>query len=198
MTTTTSYGTWYNHTGHNPTPGADILDAINGGDEDWRERMQTSGALDRIETSWRQAIQSALPVGVTLAGNEFIGPYENRGFPGYPTDEDGGLDIKAIVEDIDLMAIVEAHDVDSLPTVTAAHLQALLGSSAESPVLYLKADEDETPELDVWAGALVDHHQVITTQADARDALGDDPDEEATASYLATLQETLDELLAHA
>jgi hypothetical protein len=117
MPTTTSYGTWYNVTSHNLTPGADLLDAINGGDSDWQERMAKSGALERIETEWRQAIESALPIGVSLCGEEFIGPaYEaDRDFEGFPIDEDGRLDLTAIVESIDLMAIVEKRDVDNQP-----------------------------------------------------------------------------------
>jgi hypothetical protein len=126
MTTTTSYGTWNNHGDRgNVTVAASIADAINGGDADWRERMEASGALDRVEDAYRAAIDEALPQGVSLCGNEFIGPYYSdqsieQQMAAFDDDEDP---IASAVESADLQAIIEAHDVDNVPptlTVTLA------------------------------------------------------------------------------
>jgi hypothetical protein len=109
MITTTSYGTWNNHGDHtNTTIGGTVLDCINGGDAEWRERVESSGALDRMVADYRDAISAALPDSVSLCGDEFTGPY-------YAKDCEwaGDLDIAAIVEAIDLGAIVERHDPDS-------------------------------------------------------------------------------------
>lgn len=109
MVTTTSYGTWATCGDRtNTTIGATVLDYINGGDADWRERVESTGALDRMTADYRDAINAALPDSVSLVGDEFIGPYH----PAEP-DWDGELDIAAIVESVDLGAIVERHDPDN-------------------------------------------------------------------------------------
>lgn len=108
MVTTTSYGTWVNHgDDSNATVEASIADAINGGDKDWRERMESSGAMDDIARDWREAINEALPEGVTLAGNDFYGP-------AYDADAswEGELKIADVIKGIDLGAIIERHDID--------------------------------------------------------------------------------------
>jgi len=115
MTTTTSYGTWTNRVNTYSTgPDADVVNYISGGDSDWRERVQTSGALAAMQRDYRAAIEAALPPSVSLCGEEFIGPaYPEPGeFDGYPTNEHGDLDIRAMVEEIDLGEIVERHDPD--------------------------------------------------------------------------------------
>ena len=108
MTTTTSYGSWYNNQGYTLTVEQAIADAISGGDSDWIERLDSTGALERIAADYRNAIDEALPAGVHLTGDEFIGP-------AYEKDHtwDGTLDIREIIEDIDLFAIVERWDVDA-------------------------------------------------------------------------------------
>lgn len=197
MATTTNYGTWYNHTGYNLTPGADILDAINGGDSPWQQRMEESGALERIESDWRDAIQAALPDGVWLTGNEFIGPHDSD--PTF-TDEIADFDIKAAIENIDLEKIIEKHDVDStIPTITVADIRSLLNSQAHGMVLYIKNgpdDEGGDLELDVWADAHVTHQAIVITRTDALDMLGDEPDNDTIAEALASLQETVDSVAA--
>lgn len=110
MTTTTSFGSWYNHTGYNTSPEADIQDAISGGDTDWHERMDAAGKLDAIASDYRDAVQAALPDGIWLTGDEFIGLHDSD--PNY-TDEIAEFDISAAIEAIDLNAIVEKHDVDN-------------------------------------------------------------------------------------
>lgn len=113
MTTTTDYGSWYNHTGHGPTPESDIADFINGGGTEWCERVEECGAFDLMATDYRNAVQAALPRSVTLTGDEFIGPaYEED------RDWDGELDIQAVIESIDLSPIVERWDPDAEWTTT--------------------------------------------------------------------------------
>ncbi len=95
MSTTTSYGTWLNATGDSLGVKSSIDSALGDfvGDFD----------LDGIETEYRQLIGSLLPESVSLVGDEFIGPaYPARGeFEGFPTKEDGSLDLAAIVESVD-------------------------------------------------------------------------------------------------
>lgn len=108
MTTTTTYGTWVSQIDtYSLDPGASIYQALESAPADWFQRMQDSGALTAIETEYRAAINDALPAGVSLHGDEFIGP-------AYETDQswDGDLDIRAIVEQVDLWAIIERYDVD--------------------------------------------------------------------------------------
>ncbi|MFJ4902941.1 hypothetical protein [Streptomyces sp. NPDC088727] len=109
MTTTTSYGTWCNHGDKdNNTMTATILDAINGGDSDWQKRMESSGALERIEDDYRDAINEALPDGVSLVGSDFYGPaYEAD----YSWGDADAPDMKEIIQGIDLQKIIERHDV---------------------------------------------------------------------------------------
>ncbi|MFF0629784.1 hypothetical protein [Streptomyces sp. NPDC004296] len=112
-TTTTSYGTWCNQVApYSTSPDADVLDYINGGDSDWQQLLEASGALDQIQREYRDAINAALPDSISLCGDEFIGPAypEDDEFDGYPRDEIGRLDFKAMVEDINLGEIVERNE----------------------------------------------------------------------------------------
>lgn len=104
MATTTNYGSWYNHTGE-ATVSASIAAAVAEFADDFD--------LDAIESDYLDAIDEALPSGVGLSGDQFLGPaYEDdQDFDGYPLDDFGALDIKAIIADIDLMAIVERHEL---------------------------------------------------------------------------------------
>lgn len=118
--TTTSYGTWCNRVNtFSTSPDADVLDYINGGDDDWRQLLEDSGALDTIKREYRQAIEDALPQSVSLCGDEFIGPAEAEAgeFDGYATDEDGFLDFAALVGDIDLGPIVDRNDPLTLEAI---------------------------------------------------------------------------------
>lgn len=115
---TTGYGSWYNHTGSNTSPAGDVLDAINGGDNDWQRLMEESGALDRIETEYYHAVQNTLPDGIWLTGEEFIGRHESD--PLY-TDELAEFDIGEAVRSVDLYAIIERHEPWTIDQV-AKHL----------------------------------------------------------------------------
>lgn len=131
-TTTTSYGTWCNQVSpYSTSPDSDVLDYINGGDSDWQQLLDASGALEAIQSEYRAAIDAALPPSVSLCGDEFIGPAypDDDEWDGYPVDDMGGLDIKACVEDIDLQPIVERNDI-----VTQEEIGRFkLGSTAKNP-----------------------------------------------------------------
>lgn len=106
MVTTTDYGSWTNYTDA-LNIGTTVLDYVNGADSDWQQRMEASGAMAAIERDYADAINAALPDGVALCGDQFIGPF-------YDADchWEGELDIKEIIENVDLAAIVERHDID--------------------------------------------------------------------------------------
>lgn len=123
---TTDYGSFYNHV-NALNVGQYVVEACNGGDNDWQWQMQETGAFDRIEADFYAAINEALPDEVQLAGDEFIGP-------AYAEDctWDGELDITAIVESIDFWAIVEKHDVDhALYAITAETAEEAAQTAAE-------------------------------------------------------------------
>lgn len=214
MTTTTGYGTWVNHgdTSNSSVEGT-IADYMSGGDREWRERMEAAGACEAIAADYRAAVNGALPAGVSLAGNEFYGPYHDE-----DCDWDGELGIAGIIESIDLGAIVERHDVDNavlvayadagetypgdeedeaeVPQVTVADVRALLDAPHERPVMYVKAyDEDgdalDEPVIDVWAAGLVPGHAVIVHRCDLIDAIGDDADDYDICEYLPVLQDSV-------
>lgn len=117
MGPTVSYGGWRSVDDSASTPEETLASWTDGGDLEWRERMEEAGAFDDIASEYRAAIQVALPPGVFLTANEFIGPFDpaDREFTGYPTDEEGNLDLKAIVDKVDVGAILERHDVDASP-----------------------------------------------------------------------------------
>jgi hypothetical protein len=107
---TTGYGSWYNHTGNNTSPEGDIADYMNGAGADWWKRMEEAGAIDAIAADYRTAVDAALPDGISLSGDEFLGLHQAD--PNY-TDEIGDFDIRAAIEAIDLEPIVRKHDVDA-------------------------------------------------------------------------------------
>ncbi|MGQ4513679.1 hypothetical protein [Streptomyces sp. DW26H14] len=116
MTTTTSYGTWCNRVDQYSTSVehsvAEAFGSFGADDYDF----------DGIVRAYRDAINAALPDSVTLAGDEFIGPAYDADcdWTGYPTTEvpdgledeyEGGLDIAAIIEGVDLNTIMERHEL---------------------------------------------------------------------------------------
>jgi hypothetical protein len=72
-------------------------------------------------------------------------------------------------------------EYDEMLIITTTHLRQLLNGTQEEPVLFVSRDGDtgEPVGLDVWAGALVPHGDVVVRQHDLVDALGgpDHPDE---------------------
>lgn len=104
--TNTSYGTWNNHVDKYAT----------GLEHSVMEAFGSYGAdgydFDAIVDDYRNEINAALPDSVALSGDQFIGPAhtEDDAFEGYPLSEYGTLDITAIVESIDLQAIMDRHE----------------------------------------------------------------------------------------
>ncbi|MFE6000417.1 hypothetical protein ACFQ6C_26710 [Streptomyces sp. NPDC056454] len=154
MTTTTSYGTWNNHGDRtNTSMGASILDAINGGDREWQERMEASGALDRIERDYDAAINEALPDGVSLCGSEFHGPYYEADYTW-----EGKLNIAEIIEDISLQTFIERHDVDTNAVVKITHTSTLPESREGRGVVRVKTltyDGDAGQSPHEWAAEML-------------------------------------------
>lgn len=105
MTVTTSYGTWNNRIdAYALTVEQTVYEALGDAADEFDH--------EAIADDYRAAINAALPSGVALTGDEFIGPWEaGDEFDGYPTDEFGGLDIAAIVQSIDLWKIAERYDL---------------------------------------------------------------------------------------
>lgn len=104
MTTTTSYGTWNNRVEpHALSVEQGVFEALGDFADDYD--------LDALTAAYRDAINEALPAGVSLCGDEFIGPYESQDWEsaGYPVDEYNRLDIGAIVNGIDFQAIAAEH-----------------------------------------------------------------------------------------
>lgn len=167
-TTTTSYGTWCNRVApYSTSPDADVVDYIGGGDSDWLERVEKSGALERMQADYRAAINAALPDSVSLCGDEFIGPAypDDDEWEGYPVDEDGALDIKACVEDIDLEPIVEANDPVTLEEIGRGELKSTAANPAKTasgvmsklglrPYTYLPHPESGRPQAIYLKGAV--------------------------------------------
>lgn len=102
---TTSYGTWNNH-------GDRLALTV---EQTVEEAFGSEGPagfdVDSIVSEYRDAINDALPDGVTLTGNEFIGPAYRTDETWGPEakNEDGELDIKTIVVGIDLGSIIERY-----------------------------------------------------------------------------------------
>lgn len=103
---TMSYGTWVNHS-NVLTVEASVAKWLTGADADWRDQLESSGAFARIVADYREAINAALPEGVTLSGDDFYGPY-------FLADRtwDGRLEIQRIIDGIDVWEIVKRHDPD--------------------------------------------------------------------------------------
>ena len=146
MSATTTYGHWTTLVDHtSSTLERTVLEFISGADRDWISALKTTGALDRIIADYREAINDALPPGVALSGNEFIGPFEHDGWEGYPVTETGDLDIGAIVRSVDLSAIVARHDPDKQTPYTYA-IETSTDGQSWSVELIDSAPATEAPD----------------------------------------------------
>jgi hypothetical protein len=101
---TTSYGSWARRVEH-----ADVTleDTVRNALADAHFiQTELTGA---IISEYRDAINAALPDSVSLCGEEFYGPANasDEDFDGFDRDEDGSLDINAIICAIDFYAIAE-------------------------------------------------------------------------------------------
>lgn len=107
MTTTTTYGTWCNTIdSYSTSLEHSVVESL--GDYGTDEHYD----IEAIETEYREAINEALPAGVSLCGNEFYGPYyaSDCDWTGYPVGVDDDLDLKAIVDGVDFWAIATKHE----------------------------------------------------------------------------------------
>lgn len=111
MPTTAVYGNWTTLVDDNAsTVEQTVSRFLAEADPDWAATLEANGVLEDIIEEYRNAINNALPAGITLAGSEFIGPVDcdPAEWNGYPVTGDE-LDIAEIVAGVDLGAIVERH-----------------------------------------------------------------------------------------
>ena len=102
---TTSYGTWCSRVDpYALTVEQSVVEIL----DDFSDEYDVEGLAD----AWRQAINEALPPGVSLCGDEFIGPAspEPNQFDGYPHDE-YSVDIKSIVDSVDFWEIAARYEI---------------------------------------------------------------------------------------
>ncbi|MCX4543753.1 hypothetical protein [Streptomyces sp. NBC_01565] len=169
--TTTSYGTWCNQINDFETSPEQGLNSYLG-DQDPDEYD-----MDSIHLAYRRAIDDALPPSVSLCGDEFIGPahIDDGEFDGYPTDEFGGLDLRAIVEDVDFDP---AEAFERYELYTLEHIgKWVLDSKAKDPA---KAAAAAVSKLGLKAFAYRPHPDSGRAQAwyragDVKDALAARP-----------------------
>lgn len=150
MPATTTYGHWTTIVDSTTsTLEQAVLEFISGADRDWITALKNSGALEDIIAEYREAINDALPPGVTLTGSsEFIGPFEHApdAWAGYPVTDTGDLDIGAIVRSVDLSAIVERHDPDKQGTAYTYAIETSADGEAWSVELIADAQTTESPD----------------------------------------------------
>lgn len=89
MTTQTSYGSWATHGDHQINVETSVVVALGEFVEDFD--------VDGLVHAYREAINAALPTGMTLIGDEFIGPD--------PVDSDTYDDIAEAVGTVDFWAL---------------------------------------------------------------------------------------------
>ena len=124
--TTTDYGTWCTQVEpYSTSLEQTVAEALGDYVDDYD--------LDAIANDYSRAINEALPPHMALTGDQFIGPaYEkDQEFDGYPTDEDGNLDIKAVVEGIDFWEIAARHELWTAEDVGRDALQSKAANPAK-------------------------------------------------------------------
>ena len=102
---TTSYGTWTSRVDpYSLSVEQTVREALG----DYADQYD----VDAIAADYRQAINQALPEGVSLCGDEFIGPYHSDDATWGPELEtEGRLNIRVIVESVDFWGIVAKHEI---------------------------------------------------------------------------------------
>lgn len=75
----------------------------------WSERMVKAGKLEIICAEYRARINAALPEGIVLTGNEFIGPDPEP-------DHVKELILVSLINEVGLFDLLELHDVDNATT----------------------------------------------------------------------------------
>lgn len=75
---TTEYGSWYNYEGFSLTVESSVATSLSGGDPEWLDLLMETGAFEALVEGFRKEINDRLPEGVSLCGDQFIGPYYFR------------------------------------------------------------------------------------------------------------------------
>lgn len=102
---TTVYGTWFTRVQDGTlTLEASVLTALGDFTADYD--------VDAITWDYKEAVNAALPEGVSLQGDEFHGPARTTDATWGPDleDEDGRLDLETIVKGVDFWAIATKYD----------------------------------------------------------------------------------------
>lgn len=143
MTTTTSYGTWSNRVDeYSLTVEYSVEEAFG-------SEGPAGYDFAAIVRDYRAAINDALPEGVSLCGNEFIGPFYD---PATTPGSDGDLDLKEIVDDIDLAAIMEAHQLPDDRQFTVV-VEAEAGENWQAVQPAENASGDSAAEVATWVAS---------------------------------------------
>lgn len=106
MTITTNYGSWTTTVdNYSLTVEQTVAECLGDYANDYD--------VAAIVAEYRAAIDAVLPAGVSLLGSEFYGPAyaADCHFAGYPTNSDGALDIKALVDGVEFWDIATRHDL---------------------------------------------------------------------------------------
>jgi len=106
---TMKYGRWmsYGDPGHVSVEGT-VLAFIATRDSDWCRRVEATGAFTQMVADYRQAINEALPLNVSLVEDTFFGPVHLNDYSWVT----GEFSIAETVATVDLAKIVEANDPD--------------------------------------------------------------------------------------
>jgi hypothetical protein len=96
--------------------------------------MEACGALKALQVAYRAAIEAALPGDVSLCGDQFVGPAapDAGDWDGYPQTDNGGLDIQACVDEVDLNALVDRYEVVTLEEIGRDVLQSAAANPASA------------------------------------------------------------------
>ncbi len=104
MTVTKTYGNWNNAADFGTLTVEHSVSVALG---DYADAYDVDG----IAADYRDAINAALPEGVSLCGDQFIGPYyEADKTWGPELERCGSLNIRKIVREVDFWAIAAKHD----------------------------------------------------------------------------------------
>jgi hypothetical protein len=123
MTCTTVYGDFYRHAG--VSAPSDVITSYLSGDTQFSELCVLSGAYDDMVSDYIDAVNSALPDGIVLAGSELIGPADDR------YDDNIHGKIREAIDSVDVAAIIMQHNVADIldEELTAQQVAEYLGLS---------------------------------------------------------------------
>lgn len=149
---------------------------------------------EALGKAYADAINAALPPAVTLAGEQFYGPYRPPAdaWDGYPT-RDGQLDIRAIVEGVYFWRLARAHEYGATVYVT------IEAGSEDSPGRFIWQLLTDVERMDQEDDLGLTAHDLAKTIADTQEVADGDlwrvqvwagPDERGTPN-LAPLAEYL-------